>query len=186
MNMVYQTSGDKVLCSVQEDFDRLEQWKQSKETITQTAVEQDGVIIRDNSRLKHIDGVIIAKTPEEIHADHLPRNLETLYSNYIRNQSVVIDLNLKAEMDKSEALVEIPNSGISADMLPFAKENGEWLELTYWGNPASPAVGSYYDQKTKLISMLPYESDPSAHGKPPHDFLAIRNERKAVLAGLVP
>lgn len=58
MNMVYAVNGSEVTSSVQEDFDRLEQWKLGKETITQTAVEHDGVIVRDNSILKNADGVI--------------------------------------------------------------------------------------------------------------------------------
>lgn len=37
---------------------KLEKWKLGKETITQTAVEHNGVIVRDNSILKHVDGVI--------------------------------------------------------------------------------------------------------------------------------
>ena len=58
MNMVYAVNGSEVTSSVQEDFGRLEQWKLGKETITQTAVKHDGVIVRDNSILKCVDGVV--------------------------------------------------------------------------------------------------------------------------------
>jgi len=58
MNMVYAYTGTEVISSVQEDFDKLEQWKLGKETITQTAVEHDGIIVRDNSILKVVDGVV--------------------------------------------------------------------------------------------------------------------------------
>ena len=61
MDMVYAIQNNVVLSSVQEDFDRLEQWKLGKETITQLAVENDGAIVRDNSQLKVVNSVIVLK-----------------------------------------------------------------------------------------------------------------------------
>jgi len=43
---------------------KLEQWKLGKETITQTAVEHDGAIVRDNSELMVIDGVVEYQTAD--------------------------------------------------------------------------------------------------------------------------
>ncbi len=66
---------------------KLEQWKQGKETITQTAVEHDGVIVRDNSILKVVDGVIeydadavAGKEKEALRKQYKTERDEALYS----------------------------------------------------------------------------------------------------------
>ena len=73
MDMVYAIQDNVVLSSVQEDFDRLEQWKLGKETITQLAVEHDGVIVRDNSILKVADGAVEYQTAEWFEAREIAR-----------------------------------------------------------------------------------------------------------------
>ena len=52
---------------------KLEQWKLGKETITQTAVEHDGVIVRDNSILIVVDGAVEYKTAEWFEARDIAR-----------------------------------------------------------------------------------------------------------------
>jgi len=73
MNMIYAVNGSEVTSSVQDDFAKLEQWKQCKETITQTAVEHDGVIVRDNSILRVVDGVVEYQTAEWFEAREVER-----------------------------------------------------------------------------------------------------------------
>ena len=73
MDMVYAINGSEVTSSVQDDFAKLEQWKLGKETITQTAVEHDGKIVRDNSILRVVDGVVEYQTAEWFEARSVAR-----------------------------------------------------------------------------------------------------------------
>ncbi len=98
MNMVYAINGAEVTSSVQEDFDRLEQWKLGKETITQTAVEHDGVIVRDNSILRVVDGVVEYQTAEWFEArdvarkeaEYKARVIELIRENYTQDDEFAL------------------------------------------------------------------------------------------------
>ncbi len=174
MKLYYAYTGETVTNSVQEDYDKIEDWK----LINPDYILQEEVG-RDNSALKQVDGVIIAKTEEEIYQEKVPSLIEALYQSYISYQNKVIDTNLKSEMEKSEVAVE--NGTLTVEQLPFAKENGDWLADKFWSNPDNPQENSYYDQKLKLIAGEEYNADPSIHGIPPKTFSDLRTERKGVL-----
>ncbi len=70
IQMVYAVNESKVLTSVEEQDAQI---LAGKETITQTAVEHEGVIVRDNSILRVVDGVVEYQTAEWFEARDVAR-----------------------------------------------------------------------------------------------------------------
>ena len=70
IQMVYAVNESKVLTSVEEQDAQI---LAGKETITQTAVEHEGVIVRDNSILRVVDGVVEYQTAEWFEARSVAR-----------------------------------------------------------------------------------------------------------------
>ena len=141
-------------------------WSDATKTVRVMPHPYYGVV--DDNGIVGIDPVKKA----EYDAEQLARELETLYSNYIEYQNKVIDSNLNDEMNKSESAVE--NGTLTVEQLPFAQENGDWLEA-YWN--------VYYSEKAKCEAGEEYNSDPSVNGIPPRTFSELRTERKTALGG---
>ena len=90
---------------------------------------------------------------------------------------------MKAELDKSETLVEC-TAATDAD-LPIAKAVGDWL-LGFWGLPTDAAgeTGTYYARKAYISETGEPSYDFSEFTPCPHSYIDIRTERKTYLAGL--
>ena len=124
--MVYAITGSEVLSSVQEDFDRLEQWKLGKETITQTAVEHEGVIVRDNSQLKVVNGVVEydAEAVAEQAEAQKQNSIKQLESLAFTQQNKIIDQNM------SQFLWDMFKS-FDLSVCPIAKNYKDFLDALW-------------------------------------------------------
>lgn len=114
----------------------------------------------------------------------LKANKDKLEASAKKFQSEQIDDNTKAEMDKSESLVEAGRA-LATD-LPKSAENGIWLEQTLFGYPNATAnpTGCYYARKKALYDGDVVSYDFSNLPACPWDFQDIRVERKTFLASL--
>lgn len=118
-----------------------------------------------------------SKTGEPVHVDPKtlidPAELEAsrvdaLYRAAMYYQDSKIDINLSAEMQKSESIVE---AGVLLEVdLPKAKACGEWL-TSLWSD--------YYTRRTDTPNS---SKDFSNNGDCPHSFAEVRGERKAALS----
>jgi hypothetical protein len=104
-----------------------------------------------------------------------------LEANARAYQKAQIDENTKAEMDKSEALLE---SGVATfEDLPKAAQNGYWLEVQLWGTTTDEASmnGTFQARKKALIAGQEISFDFANVGVCPFGFHDIREERKTFL-----
>jgi hypothetical protein len=128
----------------------------------------------------------LIEVPEEVPTQEaieqsLNSSKTILEANARAYQKAQIDENTKAEMDKSEALLE---SGVATfENLPKAAQNGYWLEVQLWGtttDEASPK-GTYQARKKALIAGQEISFDFANIGPCPFGFHDIREERKTFL-----
>ena len=105
----------------------------------------------------------------------LAAKLEELYQAAMGYQNAQIDINMKGEMDKAEALQE--DGRATAADLPLTEACRVWLQETLWTN-------WYYVQKGLCMAGEEYSTDPSTIGPVPSNFTALRTERKTFLAGV--
>ena len=120
----------------------------------------------------------IKRTPAEItemirlkQMTQSERAVDDLYNACIKYQKDNIDINLDAEMNKSEAMVEA--NILTEEQLPKAKANGDWKQnlWTY-----------YYTQKALLLAGERYSKTFFNCVLIPHSFAEVREERKTALA----
>ncbi len=128
----------------------------------------------------------LVEVPEEVPTQEaiekaLNSSKAILEANAIAYQKAQIDENTKAEMDKSEALLEA--SGATAENLPKAAQNGYWLEVQLWGTTTDEASpnGTYQARKKALIAGQEISFDFANVGVCPFGFHDIREERKTFL-----
>ena len=123
IQMVYAINESKVVTSVEEQDAQI---LAGRETITQTAVEHDGVIVRDNSQLKVVNGVVEydAEAVAEQAEAQKQNSIKQLESLAFTQQNKIIDQNM------SQFLWDMFKS-FDLSVCPIAKNYKDFLDALW-------------------------------------------------------
>ncbi len=151
MKLYYAHEGERVVNSVQEDYDRIGQFKSKYNYVLQEEVG------RDNSALKYIDGVVIPKTTEEIYAETIP--------NLKRNLKSEVDAYVDERVDAKFFAVVRPY--FKDETKPKCKAVVDYVNEIY---------AYYLVQKAHIYAMESYDNNFAQFGDEPYSFAECMEE----------